>query len=1157
MISTLNLSIISLVYFLLLFAIAYYGDKFSAQYLRQNKPIIVAFCLPIFFTAWSIYGTPIQALKKGWFIPPTTIGAILIVTFAIPLIKQLIKLAKQQRSTSIAGFISGRYQNSKLVALVITSVVMLGMLPYLALQLDAISTSFDLFSSQSTHHVAMVENRPIWQDTTFAVTLLMALFSMIFGTRHVDLTEHHNGLMLAVAFESIVKLVSVIAVGYFIGYQLFDGPSDMLTQALNNEKIQQVLALPTSNDYGTAILLGMAAVLCLPWLFHLLVVESNDHNDANTAQWVFPIYAVVISFFLLLIFIGGVLFFQDQSMDSEMVFLAIPMQENATSLALIAYLGGLSAATSMVIVATITLSTMISNDMIMPVILRQKNFYLQLSSIGNSLLVIRRWAIAIVLFMAYWFYRLVGASGNLGAMGLVSITLIVQLLPALIGALYWQKRHKHGVVVGILLGTLFWGYCLLTPSLVKAGWITTDFLTAGPWSLYWLRPQALFGFDSLQPLTHGVLWSLGVNIFAFIIVSLYFTKQTVKHTVQYEGERLSNASLLHVAVRFLGEEQAKLALLGHCNQHNQDFSPNTIASKETVLYAESLLAGIIGPSSAKHIINLTRQQAPDASNDTEQLLQKASDVLKFSRELLQASIDNMSQGITVIDNNQRLVAWNKRCIELFNYPQNLFYVGSPIQNLVRHNAINEVLDEDEINQRINEQISQYSQRKSFIYKRSLPNGAVIEVRGEPIPNKGYVITYTDISQYQQMVNALQESNEHLEHRVAERTNELTQINKKLGSAKMQAEAANVSKTQFLAAASHDLAQPLNAARLFTTSLQHLELAGDPSYLIDHLSDSLQNAESLIKELFDIAKIDAGVLKKVIIHFPVEQVLSSLTQDFSLLMQEKQLTMRTHTSKQIVQTDRKLLRRILQNLLANALRYTQEGRVVLGCRRLNNAISIEVWDTGIGIAKQDINDIFIEFKRINHRGFEEGSGLGLATVQRLCLLLDLSLEVTSEVGRGSVFKVIVPLGNKSAIEKLISPPHGTMKKIPQKKKLSILCIDNDEKILIGMKSLLSKWQHKVVCASHYLAATEHFLAHNRPDLILVDYHLDEGETGLALVNKLFDYWQQTIPCIVISANPGETVKTASRNAGFLFLQKPIKPHVLRAALSRITSIKNYH
>ncbi len=1152
MLSTLNLSFVSLIYLLLLFAIAYYGDKYFSAQIRRHKPLIIAFCLPIFFTAWSFYGTPTQALEKGWFIPPTTIGAILVITFAIPLIKRLIKLGKQQRSTSIAGFISAQYQNSTFVALLITTVVILGVLPYLALQLEAISTSFDLLSAGMNGNLD-VSTKPLWQDTVFAVTLLMAVFSIVFGTRHVDLTEHHNGLMLVVAFESMVKFISVCAVGYLVSYQLFDNPSQVFSQALSNAKIQQILALPTSSDYSTAILLGMMVILCLPWLFHLLVVESNSDEDAYTVQFVFPIYAIVLLFFLLLILVSGVLYFQGQPINTEMYFLAIPMHENNLTLALIAYLGGLSAATSMIIVATITLSTMICNDMIMPVILSNRNFYLQASGIRNSLLTIRRVAIIFILLLAYLFYHLVGSSGNLGAMGLVSMTLIVQLIPTLIAALYWKKRHENGVVAGILLGTILWAYCLLTPTLVQAGWFTTNLLTLGPWSLSWLRPQALLGFEYFDPLTHGVMWSLGVNCIVFILVSLFFTKRSSQYIEPAQNMRLTNASLLYVTARFLGEEQAKVALLQRCNQLEQDFSPSKLASAKMTKYAESLLAGIIGPSSAKHILNLTQQQNLNKHTDSEKLLQEASEVLKFSRELLQASIDNMSQGITVINHNHRLIAWNKRCIELFNYPKEFFYVGSPIQDLVRHNLAHETNNKEEIEQGVVEQLSQFSQHKSYVYQRNLPNNQVIEVRGEPIPNKGYVITYTDISDYHNMVDALRESNETLEQRVTERTGELTQINQKLVVAKSDAESANISKTRFLAAASHDLAQPLNAARLFTTALQHIDLPEDPRQLISHLSDSLQNAESLIKELFDIAKIDAGVVKKSISHFAIEELLTSLSKDFILLMKEKKLDFHTHDSSQIVMTDKKLLRRILQNLLMNALRYTPSGRVVLGCRRLHDKLSIEVWDTGVGIAAQDIGDIFTEFKRCHHRTFEEGSGLGLATVQRLCLLLDLHIEVLSVVGKGSVFKITLPLGDKAKMAQLKNIEVLSANDNNSDKQLKILCIDNDEKILQGMSSLLTQWQHEVICA----ASLREIDVKQLPDIILADYHLDDGENGVALVQHLFEQWQQVIPCIIISADPTETVKEESKKAGFLFLQKPLKPHVLRAAIARFATEKKYN
>ncbi len=1137
---------------LILFAIAYFGDKFVDQNNHRFKPIIVAFCLPIFFTAWSFYGTAAQASNNGWFIPPTTIGAILSITFAIPVIKRLITLGKQHRSTSIVGFISAQYQNSKTVSLLITTVVIVGTLPYLSLQLEAISTSFDIISSPFSTGFPVNKLPPnellSWQDTTAIVTILMAIFSIVFGTRHIDLTEHHNGLMLAVAFESLVKLVSVCGIGIFVAYQLFDSPSDVFLQAINNERILQALSNQDTGGYTTAIILGMAAIICLPWLFHLLVVESNNQSDADTAQWFFPLYAIVFSFFLLIVIIVGMLYFQTKSVNTEMFFLAIPLAEKQPWLALLAYLGGLSAATSMVIVATITLSTMICNDMIMVLVLRHKRFYLQTTGFGSALLKIRRWTIVLILFMAYIFYRLVGSSGNLGAMGLISITLLVQLFPTLIGALYWSKRHQNGVIAGVVTGAIIWAYTLLTPTLVKAGWFSQDLLTKGLFGLTELRPEALFYLEGFDPLTHGVLWSLGLNCLVFIVVSLYYNKHNVPSLEQSNHHCLSNASLLHLISRFLGEEQAKLALLQHCNQHGSGFCLSQMAHVETVKFAESLLAGIIGPSSAKHIMTLAPRDTPDETNTTERLLQEASNVLKFSRELLQSSIDNMSQGITVIDNNQRLVAWNKRCIELFSYPENLFYVGNPIEELVRYNALQEDLTEDEIKARIADQLDKYTNQQSYVYQRTSATRQVIEVRVEPIPNNGHVITYTDITSYQLMVDALKESNETLEHRVAERTSQLTNINRRLGVAKSQAEAANQSKTRFLAAASHDLAQPLNAARLFVTALQHIDLEQDPANLINNLSDSLQNAESLISELFDIAKIDAGVVKTTVSHFPIKQVFNLLSNDFGVLAAKQNIDFRCHDSALIVQTDSALLLRILQNLLANALRYTHKGKVIIGCRRSQHGIRIEVWDSGIGILEKDLKEIFTEFKRIGHSGNNEGSGLGLATVHRLCLLLNLPIEVESVFGKGSGFKITVPRGvaAKVANTKLVNNDKALddMKQ----SSLTILCIDNETKILTGMQALLKKWHHNVIIATSLADVS----CSSPPDVILADYHLEDNESGIDVVQQLFKTWGKSVPCIVISADQTEQVKAESKALGFLFIQKPIKPLALRAALSRFSS-----
>ncbi len=1167
MFSRLDVSLISVAYLLLLFAIAYYGDKLSSQKSRRFTPLIVALCLPIFFTAWTFYGTSSQALEKGWYIPPTNLGAVLVIVFAIPLIKRLIRLGKQLHSTSIAGFLSSQYGNSKSVALLITTVAMVAMLPYLSLQLKAIAMSFDFFTTGLNEVTIRVHQTSVWQDSAFIATLLMIAFSIIFGTRHVDLTEHQDGLMLAIAFESIIKFISICAVGYYVGYQLFDGPLELLQQAFESSQIQQLLAVQQTEGYAAAMILGMAAIICLPRLFHVLVVESNNQNDASSCQWLFPLYTAALTFFILLIIIAGTLQLQGHAIHSEMYFLAIPLLQHQSALALLAYIGGLSAASSMIIVATITLSTMICNDMILPILFKRKNFYTQKSSLGSALLNIRRAVIACILLMAYGFYRLIGAYGDLGTIGLVSMSLIAQLAPAMIAALYWPKRHSYGAIAGILTGAAVWAYTFLSPALVQAGWLSAELLINGPFGIDWLRADQLFGLDQFSPLTHGVFWSLGLNSLVFILVSRHYNRHQQNDQISSDTQSwLTNASLLKLSARFLGEKQAQLALKQHYSEKGSHYRPNQIADPTTVQFIESLLAGMIGPSSAKHILNLTQQQQSplDIDSDaetgkhTEALLKETSELLKFNRELLQASIDNMNQGITVIDNNQRLVAWNKRCIELFDFPASLFYIGSPMKDLVIHNSRQETLDAQTLEQLVDERMNYFSKGIACIDQRQLANGKVIEIRGEPIPGKGYVTTYTDITDYRQMVDALQSANENLEQRVKKRTQELTQTNTQLADAKVQAETANQSKTRFLAAASHDLAQPLNASRLFVTALQHIDLPQDPSELIDNLSESLNSAESLIKDLFDIAKIDAGTVKTSISHFSLSQLLDSLNKDFSVLAQDCGLDFHTHECSLKVNTDQQLLRRILQNILANALRYTRHGRVVLGCRRSHNKVKIEVWDTGIGIADDDIEDIFTEFKRLNKHDQSEGMGLGLATVNRLCLLLKLPIEVESRKGKGSVFRVTVSISDaiddktSTSDQQAISNPAES-----NTDQLYVLCIDNDPQILSGMRAMLSQWGHSVACCQNLAEARETISNAQLPSLILADYHLDDDQTGIDVVQQLYSDWDSVVPCIIISADPTASVKSHSKQAGFLFQQKPIKPNRLRAALSRFSAQERHN
>lgn len=1151
MFTRLELSIVSIAYLLSLFAIAFYGDRYLSQYLKRSKALIVGLGLGTSFTAWSFFGTSVQALEQGWYIPPTIVGTVGVLLLGVTLIKRMIKLGKEHRSTSIAGFLSSRYDNSRALALIITSVTAIGLLPYLSIQLKATAMSFELLTG-TTGLINLEDNYPsFWNDTTFVVAMLMAIFSIIFGTRHIDQAEHQNGLMLAIAFESLVKLIALCAVGYYVGYQLFDGSIDVITQAINHPEFQTVLEQQNTKGYWAGVVLGMVVFVCLPRFFHILVVESNGPEDAHTAQWVFPFYSTILVFFLVLIILAGFLKSQGQEVNTEMFFLWLPMSEGQTLLSLFGYIGGLSAATSMIILSTVTLSIMICNDMIAPIVLRKKYLSSPQSGIGSKLLNIRRYVIIGLLLLSYGFYRLIGTNADLGSLGIISLSLIGQFSPTFIASLYWSKRHKYGAIAGIASGTLIWSYASLTPAFVQAGWASADLLTAGPFGIEWLIPHALFGFEQLDPLSNGVFCSLGVNALVFISVSLFFNhreqslpEEAVPHS------HVTNQDLLFLASQFLGDQQAKLAISHYHQQRNTLFNPRDYADRYLISYIESLLAGVIGPFSAKHILKLSNAQT-HKEKTSEDLVEETSRALKFSRELLQSSIDNMSQGISVVDNHYRLVVWNQQFTQMFKLPEHAVYVGSPMEEVIHQILHSNTHDNDNKITESHSQIGQFTQGNHHIQLHTPTGSKVIEIRGEPIPQGGYVTTYTDITDHQSMVDELKNAKENLEQRVQERTIELQDTNQQLEQAKSQAESANQSKTRFLAAASHDLAQPLNAAKLFATALQSVQLQEDSKNLVNNLSNSIQNAENLISDLFDIAKIDAGIIKTQRSIFPMQQLLESLNQEFHVLAQQKGLSFVFHNCRLYAHTDRKHLRRILQNLIANAIRYTQQGRIVIGCRRQEEKIVIQVWDTGVGIPGDSLDDIFTEFKQLKNAPLNEGSGLGLATVNRLCQCLNLPISVQSKVNSGSMFQVIVPRANYSNEgESQASSPPFRAAELSQK--LQILCIDNEDSILKGMDAMLSSWGYQVSCCKNLEEARLHFSSTSYPDVIFADYHLDNDETGIDTVNQLYEDWQEKIPCVIISADQTDHVKTQCKEQGFLFQRKPVKPNALRAALSRFES-----
>ena len=505
---------VALGYIGLLFLVASYGDRVR-RLGREGRArlLIYPLSLAIYCTSWTFFGSVGSASRSGYEFLTIYIGPVLMIGLFAPLIARVVRLAKGQNITSIADFIAARYGKSQAVAATVALIAIIGTVPYIALQLKAVSISLETIIA---HVVPNAEaGRPVLGDMALFVALSMAVFAVLFGTRHIDATEHQDGLMLAIAAESIVKLVTFLAVGVFVTFWMFDGPMALFSQALQSLPAASVLTRePAVDMLITMTLLSFVAILLLPRQFHVAVVENNDEREIKRARWMFPIYLVLINLFVVPIAIAGLLTFPAGKVDGDMFVLALPLHAGSNMLTIAAFVGGLSAATAMVIVETVALAIMISNDIVMPWVLqRREALIVGREDVGSLLLTVRRLAIFAILLFAYMYYRFAG-DAQLAAIGILAFAAIAQLAPAFFGGLIWRNATARGAIAGMTVGILIWAYTLLLPTFWDSA-----ILDAGPWGIEVLRPQHLFGLD-LPPLVHGVLWSLSLNMLTYIGFSL-------------------------------------------------------------------------------------------------------------------------------------------------------------------------------------------------------------------------------------------------------------------------------------------------------------------------------------------------------------------------------------------------------------------------------------------------------------------------------------------------------------------------------------------------------------------------------------------------------------------------------------------------------------
>jgi signal transduction histidine kinase len=574
---------------------------------------------------------------------------------------------------------------------------------------------------------------------------------------------------------------------------------------------------------------------------------------------------------------------------------------------------------------------------------------------------------------------------------------------------------------------------------------------------------------------------------------------------------------------------------------------------------ESVLARIIGATSAHQAMEQLESSQQLAYSDLAGMVSDASKLHTFNRELLQTTVESLLQGVSVVDEELRLVAWNRRYEEMFHYPERFLYVGCPIERVYRFNAERGILGGSlPAEQEIAKRLDWLREGNPHRLERTLPDGTVVEIRGNPLPRGGFVTTYIDITDYREVVAQLEEAKIELEAKVASGSQTLSETNARLrqeNRLRAQVETrlrdAHQSKTRFMSATSHDLLQPINAARLFTASLKpRLGDSVDDNTLrvVDQIERSLRRAEELIAELREIARLDSGKQMPRRAHFPVASVFESLAQEFEPLAAEKKLLLRVAPSSAWLYSDQSLVQRMLQNLLGNAIKYTDRGKVLIGLRRRAAGAELQVWDTGPGIAEQDQVRVFEEFERLQRQpaGSDEGLGLGLAIVQRYGELLGHPVKLASTQDHGTVFSVTVTYGQAQSTQQAPIDKTGSR----DLEGLRILCLDNDPLVLDGMQQLLQTMGADVSVAADRDQLLSAFDA-VRPDIVLADYHLDAGDTGLSAVLDARKHTGSEVPCIIISADDSDVIRDRAKAVGYRFLPKPVNATRLRALVLALT------
>ncbi len=663
MLATETILSVSLCYIGILFAVAYFCDKRAdAGHSYINNPYVYALSMAVYCTAWTFYGSVGRAVRSGPEFLAIYIGPTLTATLGWLVLRKILRISRIHRITSIADFMASRYGKSMLLGGLVTIIAVLGIVPYISLQLKAISTSFLLLNHYPQGPISVhFGSLSIFKDTAFYVAFILAAFAVLFGTRKPEVTERHEGLVAAIALESVVKLLAFLAIGLSVTYGLYNGLGDLFSQVDAGSDIIGLFTLEKSShtfsDWTVYIGLSMLAIILLPRQFQIAVVENVNEDHLKKAMWLFPLYLLAINLFVLPVAFAGMLQFSGQPLDADTYVLRLPLAYGQSKLALLVFIGGMSAATGMVIVETIALSTMISNNLIMPILLQIPALRLdKRGDLSVFLVAIRHAAIVSTILLGYIYFRQTAEYYSLVAIGLVAFAAVAQFAPALLGGIFWKGGTKAGAICGLVAGFLVWVYTLVLPTMTDAGLMPLSFIQEGPFGITWLQPFRLFGMTGLGNISHGVFWSLLANAGIYVGVSLFSKQSALEHSqaamfvdvfhfsqeaeesVLWRGTALI-PDLRLLLERFLGKDRTVEAMEAYAQSRDINWDKSLNADPGFVTHVEKLLAGAIGSASARVMVASVVKEESLGIEEVMDIVDETRQVIIYSRELEKATAE--------------------------------------------------------------------------------------------------------------------------------------------------------------------------------------------------------------------------------------------------------------------------------------------------------------------------------------------------------------------------------------------------------------------------------------------------------------------------------------------------------------------------------------